>query len=288
MHDLNTITTKEASKARMAASREAARALRDSRDLYWRHRRDVPAFRALIRAMEARLYAEFGPLPRPVLDLGCGDGRFAAAVWGRLETGVDADEKMLAEARACGAYDTTVCADAAYLPFPAAAFGAVISNSVLEHLPCLEPVLSEIHRVLRPGGRLIITAPTDRLNAGLAGFRILKSLGAMRRARCYQAWFTRFQRHCHLDSPEAWQRRIEVAGLRVTQRTGYFSPDACGWFDLLHVWGAPDWLSRRLLGRWVLWPWRPLFYWEERLLARFIGESEPLDAGCCFIAAEKT
>ena len=224
MHDVNTTTTKE-----------AARPIRDSRELYWRQRRDLPAFRALMRAMEARLCAEFGPLPHPVLDLGCGDGHFAVAVWGRLETGVDADADMLAEARSCGAYDTTVCADATQLPFPEAAFGAVISNSVLEHLPSLEPVLSEIYRVLRPGGRLIITVPTDRLNEGLAGFRILKGLGATGMARRYQAWFTRFQRHYHLDSPAAWQRRLEASGFRVTQCTGYFSREACGWFDLLHV-----------------------------------------------------
>ncbi len=261
------------------------------RDLYWQQRREVPAFRALMRAMEARFLAELGPLPRPALDVGCGDGQFATTVWGsgrgRLEAGVDFDETMLAEARERGAYDAVVRADAVRLPFPEASFGSVVCNSVLEHLPPLEAVLSEMGRVLRPGGLLAVTVPTDRLNDGLAGYRLLRAIGAAGAARRYQAWFTRVQRHHHMYSPEEWQRRIEEAGFRVTRRTGYFPRGASTWFDPLHAWGVPDLVTRRLLGRWVLCPWRPAFRLEERLLAGYVTQTDPEVAGCCFLVAER-
>lgn len=51
--------------------------LKQARDIFWLHRRELPAFRALIRAIEHRLLADLGPLPEPLLDIGCGDGHFA-------------------------------------------------------------------------------------------------------------------------------------------------------------------------------------------------------------------
>ena len=52
----------------------------DTDDLLWRHLRGVPAFRALLRAVESRFYQDL-ELPRPVLDLGCGDGHFAGTTF---------------------------------------------------------------------------------------------------------------------------------------------------------------------------------------------------------------
>ena len=46
-------------------------------DLLWQHLKDLPYFRALLRAVEARFYADL-TLGEPALDLGCGDGHFAS------------------------------------------------------------------------------------------------------------------------------------------------------------------------------------------------------------------
>jgi 2-polyprenyl-3-methyl-5-hydroxy-6-metoxy-1,4-benzoquinol methylase len=46
------------------------------------------------------------------------------------------------------------------LPFPNYFFDALICTEVIEHVPNAEEVLSEIHRVLRPGGRLCLSLPT--------------------------------------------------------------------------------------------------------------------------------
>lgn len=258
-----------------------------ARDFYWRQRRSIPAFRALVRAMEARLWAARGPLPAPALDLGCGDGQFAEAVWGRVEAGADSDERAVRDARARGAYGEVVRADAGRLPFADASFAAVASNSVLEHLPRLEPVLAEARRVLRPGGRLLATVHTDRLGDGLAGVRVLRALGARSLARRYEAGFARIQRHAHLYAAEEWRRRFEAAGFRVTRCEGYFPRAAAAWFDVLHALGAADGLTRRLFGRWVICPWRPLFRLEEAVFARWIAPCALSEAAGCFIEAAR-
>lgn len=49
--------------------------------------------------------------------------------------------------------------DITNLPFAAGSFGIVICNHVLEHIPDDGRALAEIHRVLRPGGRAILTVP---------------------------------------------------------------------------------------------------------------------------------
>jgi len=118
-------------------------------DLLWRHLRDLPAFRALLRAVEAHFYTDL-PLARPVLDLGCGDGHFASVAFERpLEAGFDPWWGPLAEARKRQAYHLLTQAEGAQMPYPDGAFATVVSNSVLEHIPRVQPVLAEVARVLR-------------------------------------------------------------------------------------------------------------------------------------------
>lgn len=56
------------------------------------------------------------------------------------------------------ARSTYVC-DLASIPVEDGRFDAVVCNQVLEHLPEPASVLAELHRVLKPGGRMICTAP---------------------------------------------------------------------------------------------------------------------------------
>lgn len=64
------------------------------------------------------------------------------------------------------------------LPYPADFFAAVTMLAVIEHLEAAtsEALLAEIHRVLQPGGRLVLTTPaawTDRLLRAMARARLL-------------------------------------------------------------------------------------------------------------------
>jgi SAM-dependent methyltransferase len=54
-----------------------------------------------------------------------------------------------------------VCGDATRLPFGTEAFDAVTMFDVLEHVPAHEEAVAEVHRVLRPGGFIIVSTPND-------------------------------------------------------------------------------------------------------------------------------
>lgn len=97
-----------------------------------------------------------------VLDLGCGTGRHSLwlAEAGAAVTGVDFSEGMLAEARKKpGAEAIRFVVHDLHQPLPfAAEFDLVVSGLVLEHLRELDPFFAEAHRVLKPGGRAVVSA----------------------------------------------------------------------------------------------------------------------------------
>ncbi|WP_085168357.1 methyltransferase domain-containing protein [Mycobacterium celatum] len=117
------------------------------------------------------------------LDVGCGPGTVTASLAraagpGGLALGVDISEPMLARAvRAeSGPQVGFLRADAQRLPLRDDTVDAVVSIAVLQLIPEPAAALSEIARVLRPGGRLAIMVPT----AGRAArfWRMLPNTGA--------------------------------------------------------------------------------------------------------------
>ncbi len=117
-----------------------------------------------VQALEAEALARLLPdlRDRVVLDLGCGKGRVArlALERGARETvGVDVSEAMLKAAAASlpAASVRWVRADGRTLPFKAASFDVVICALMMGHVDDLEAALSEIARVLRPGGLLLLS-----------------------------------------------------------------------------------------------------------------------------------
>lgn len=99
---------------------------------------------------------------RDVLDVGCGDGDLAIALWerqGRV-SGIDASTQMIeaarARARARNAEIDFQTARAEQLPFPAARFDVVVAVTILCFVADATGVFREMARVLRPGGRVVI------------------------------------------------------------------------------------------------------------------------------------
>ena len=94
-----------------------------------------------------------------VLDVGCGTGWLAAglrrAVPAARVVGCDLSAGMLRQATVAGAWPL-VQADAARLPLRDGALDLVVTRGVLHHLPDLDAALAEWHRVLRPGGAVVV------------------------------------------------------------------------------------------------------------------------------------
>jgi SAM-dependent methyltransferase len=98
---------------------------------------------------------------RRILDAGCGSGPLFSALRdrGAIVTGIDASAGMLELARRrLGAdADLRVADLAGPLPFPDDAFDDVIASLVLHYLEDWGPTLAELRRVLRSGGRLLVS-----------------------------------------------------------------------------------------------------------------------------------
>src|SRR4051794_13125003 len=105
----------------------------------------------------ALLLAEVKPGER-VLDLGCGAGRFLAAL-GENAVGVEIAEEAAARARAnVPGADVRLIEDGT-IPLAHGSVDLVWCSEVLEHIPDVGAALNEIRRVLKPGGRALITVP---------------------------------------------------------------------------------------------------------------------------------
>jgi SAM-dependent methyltransferase len=115
--------------------------------------------RALIRKLD-----ELHPGSR-ILEIGAGGGFLLNELLGhgfhRL-VGCDITVSALREMKNRSQSLFVVGADANALPFTDGSFDAVISSDVIEHLVWVDQHISEVHRVLRPGGRYYLKTPNRR------------------------------------------------------------------------------------------------------------------------------
>lgn len=166
-------------------------------------------------------------LSRPILDIGCGDGKITQHIFSHLlplEIGLDPEPTGAAESHS---YKRVVTAPASAMPLPTASQISVTSNSTFEHITDDVESIAEIARVLNTGGKLYLTVPHPSLSR-----LILKHTGSTER---YVAVHKRIM-HLHYRSVREWQEILEQAGLQVTEHKRYLSPLAgLVWFRLFSL-----------------------------------------------------
>lgn len=114
---------------------------------------------AVARAADRLLHRLLGPGDgRLCLDLGCGGGAHVPALTGLgwRVIGADISVRQVELARRAGV--TAVVASAADLPLDDRSVDAVATIMTTTDFDALPPVFAEVHRVLRPGGRLVVVA----------------------------------------------------------------------------------------------------------------------------------
>lgn len=221
-----------------------------TKDYLWLHLKELPYFRAILRAVEARQYPGFN-LQHPILDLGCGDGHFVTiAMDEKVDVGIDPWTGPVRLAQKNGGYNAVIQGSGYTLPFPDNTFSSALSNSVLEHIPDLDTTLKEMSRVMKPGGKFVFCVPNNNFlpNLSVSGFfdRIgLKPLG-----NWYRNFFNTVCRHIHCDDPDTWEKRLNASGFEVERWWHYFSPNSLHILEWGHYFGLPCLILHFLTRRW--------------------------------------
>jgi SAM-dependent methyltransferase len=183
--------------------------------------------------LEAYAAAAVHDLPGPVIDVGCGDGRFATALIAcglvdELAAAVDRDPDDLRHAP-LAVRTQGVAGDLLALPLARDCAGTVMCNTVLNCLSTglgdLDVALSEVSRLLRPGGHLVCCVHTSTLAELHLGYRLLSALGLRRWAARYLDAIHRSNgRTIHL-SAEQWAGRLGAAGFTIERTIHFFTAE---------------------------------------------------------------
>ncbi len=228
----------------------------------------APLAIALERLQECRILAQ-QPLRQPILDLGCGDGIFAQSLFAEpVDLGIDLDPMEIERSRQSGAYKRLEKCPGSAIPMPDKSFPTIISNSVLEHIPDLLPVLREARRLLTDDGFFLLTVPSEMFERYSLICRLLEGAGLAAWSLKYRAWYNRFWAHHHAYPRETWLALFHQAGLEAAEVKGYGPPFLCTLCDALVPLALPAFLSKRLLGGWIAFPALRRLY--APLLAHFV------------------
>ena len=147
-----------------------------------------------------------------VLDLGAGTGVASDAVAPTGARVIAADVAYGMLRHDSGSRPPAVCADAARLPFRTDSFDHVVAAFVLNHVPDLIAALTELARVVRPGGTIAASSfPTERQHPAKDAIgKVVDAAGFVP-----PDWFATFktEREGPSGSEEAFRHAATVAGL---------------------------------------------------------------------------
>lgn len=186
------------------------------------------------KSIEAEAIRSLKLVP-PVLDIGCGDGLFAGYCFKeKPDAGLDYDKNAVEAARKKNIYREVKLGDAREIPFKDGIFNTVVSICAIEHIPELDKVLSNIRRVLKDGGALIFTVPSEEFAEFLFCARMLRLFGLNKAARRYGERKNRTSGHLHIYVPSKWKEILHAHGFEAESINYIFPKEAVFLWSFLH------------------------------------------------------
>jgi len=200
----------------------------------WESRYRRPGFQSRLRVLGECL-RDVEIEGKQWLDAGCGSGtlsRYLAGRGGQI-LGVDASAEMVRNATLPSLEPQNRCLEfrhidsIAALPVADCSFHGILCSSVLEYVPDVSACLGEFARVLRPGGRLLVSVPNrDSIvrRIQVSTYRFARAMG--------RNWFPFIEYSCHEFTPRDFLNRMERFGFTTEKVIPFGSP-------------IPQWLQRR-------------------------------------------
>jgi ubiquinone/menaquinone biosynthesis C-methylase UbiE len=183
--------------------------------------------------------------PGRALDAACGTGRHTRRLvdCGHSVIGVDGSPEMLAVARVRAPEATFADGDLQHLPVASDAFDLVVCSLAFDHVPNIDRPVAELARVLRPGGRLVVSDIHPVLTAigGAAYFRDADGVSAFMRnyGHVHSEYLQAFAAaglsisRCHeprFGEEAVWAQGLGMAFVPEATRAAYYGmPGALVW-----------------------------------------------------------
>lgn len=232
-----------------------------------------PIHRSFWRTIEWRLLRPIvKDLPRPLADIGCGDGEFGKMLFQTVDLGVDGEAETIGHCDPKIYMKTALVDLRKEMPGGAGAFGAIFSNSTLEHIEGVDAVLKNLATATRPGGRFVATVPSSGLvRAFTNGF-----------GREYCDELNGILGHHNLWTADEWTRKLKAAGFAEVTTRGYMTDDAACWFASLHL---PPWpqIARRAKN----WVWTSQMPRFMDLVEASLGERAEGKTACLLLEGKR-
>lgn len=181
-------------------------------------------------------------LPGPVLDVGCGDGRFFKMVWPDANdvVGVDMDAATAEQSRGLGVYREVHHVAAHEMDFPAGTFGSAFANCALEHMDQIDRVLANIAKALKPGAPFLCSVVTANFIKWAALPMLVRLAGEPGRADALQRHHDAYHHHVNTFTAQGWLDRFAAAGFEAVEHAPIVplvTAQVVTFFD--HLWHLP-------------------------------------------------
>jgi len=172
----------------------------------------------LWRSWEYAAYQRY-TLVEPVLDVGCGDGRYFQLVFPYIRNvvGVDMDADTVESARRSGVYREVHQSLAHHMPVAQASFGSAFANCSLEHMDHLSEVLRNTSENLHPGGTFLLSVVTDKFVEWATLPLLIATSGDLGRARSLELDHANYHHLVNALTPEMWIEQLDRAGFDVLE-----------------------------------------------------------------------
>lgn len=171
------------------------------------------------------------------LDLGCGDGLVGGLlIWhGGLSKLHGLDSKDFGCGVLGNGYTSFTMGDMQVLPYASQSFDYAISICVIEHVPDLENMLSEIARVLKSEGRLFFSTPSPLFRESTLGYRFFTALKMPKKAEVFKLEKDINSIQYHYLSEAEWNSALQNAGFTDIEIQHFFSRSQLLAYDFMNI-----------------------------------------------------